>query len=143
MNQHARFDARSSVYLKNHQHCHVYSGSIPLLRPQTCFLSGSLSVQPGCQHHSQTPLLFPRAVQPIMCSRSSNIADAFRRKLLRRQLAFTVWLVVARWSLFLFCMRDHRHAQSHACWRTEDKTNGKLRRLQRRQTATVIPNKRH
>lgn len=94
--------------------------------------ASSLALSPSTQAASVTTkrrFYFQRAVEPIMCSRSSNIADVFWRKLVRRPLALAVWLPVASRRLFLFLFakttgtHDHMHVR-----RGRIKTTEKLRR---------------
>lgn len=90
--------------------------------------ASALALSPSTQAASITTkrrFYFQRAVKPIMCSRSSNIADVFWRKLLRRQRAVAVWLVARRRFLFLLVKTSGTHDHVHVRSGGEDKTTGR------------------
>lgn len=124
---------------RNHRHCRVFSGSIPFQRPQTCFLSGSLSVHPGCQRHDQTPLLFPT------CGRTDNVFSILEHSWCASeevgQKAARLSSLAAGGqpaSFSFFICENHRNARSRARSQRKGQNNREAEALLRRRTATVI-----
>lgn len=115
----------------------MFSGSIPLQRPQTCFLSGSLSIHQGCQRHDQTPLLFPT------CGRTDNVFSILEHS---RCVSGEVGQKAARLSSLaaggqpatfsFFICENHRNARSHAQF-AEDGSK------QQRSRGATTPTDRH
>lgn len=119
--------------------CFQEVSRITLQRPQTCFLSGSLSIHPGCQRHDQTPLLFPT------CGRTDNVFSILEHSwcVLEEvgQKAARLSSLAAGGqpaSFSFFICENHRNARSHARSQRKDQNNREAEALLRRRTATVI-----